>query len=345
MYSIPMVTICIPTFNGAAFLQECLDCAIQQTYPNLEILIVDDDSTDETIKIIKENIQNEQRIRLLQNNVRLGLVGNWNKCIENAKGEWIKFLFQDDIMADNCVEKLIDHILKHPSPPMAAFCQREFFYDGEGSGCDFSKKMKRRKFIWDIYPEKTLFQPKDTLRIFQQWKRHNVFGEPTSYIINKDVFSAIGLFDNAFQHICDLEFWYRMGINFSVAMLPETLVKFRLHNHSTTSFNRENKYLDFKYFDSIRLYDKFLNNIHFQSFRGQVGPTLAKKYLRSLLAIAARRARIDIAKKNDASWREAFTRFSSEVEDVEKLSRTPYLLLAVKFSLFSVLIKLKCFAL
>ena len=86
----PLVSICIPTYNGEKYLKECLDSCIDQTFKNYEIIICDDCSSDGTIKIIEEYSEKFPQLKLFINDKNLGLVGNWNQCIHYSNGEWIK---------------------------------------------------------------------------------------------------------------------------------------------------------------------------------------------------------------------------------------------------------------
>src|SRR5713226_3435146 len=101
----PLVSICIPTFNAARWIKDCLGSALAQTYAPLEVLIIDDASTDETVELIRSIA--DERIRLLVNEQNIGLTRNWNRCIEMSCGDFIKFLFHDDILYPDCVEKMI----------------------------------------------------------------------------------------------------------------------------------------------------------------------------------------------------------------------------------------------
>jgi glycosyltransferase involved in cell wall biosynthesis len=75
----PLISVCIPVYNGAAYLEDCLQSVIAQTYSNIEILLVDDGSTDDSISIIEKFSQKDSRIRLVRNQKNLGLTGNWIK--------------------------------------------------------------------------------------------------------------------------------------------------------------------------------------------------------------------------------------------------------------------------
>lgn len=92
------VSICVPTYNGSAHLHQTIESARTQTFGDFELLIVDDDSSDDTFAIAAEFARIDSRIRVHRNSQRLGLAGNWNRCLELASGEWIKFLFQDDYL-------------------------------------------------------------------------------------------------------------------------------------------------------------------------------------------------------------------------------------------------------
>ena len=92
----PVVSVCIPTYNGAAYLSQCLDSVMQQTCQSMEILVVDDGSSDDSGAIAQRYEGVDRRVRVIANKEHLGLVENWNRCVDLANGEWIKFVFQDD---------------------------------------------------------------------------------------------------------------------------------------------------------------------------------------------------------------------------------------------------------
>ncbi len=98
----PLVSICIPTFNGARWIRECLTSALAQSYQPIEILVVDDGSTDGTVELVQS--LKDERTRVIVNEQNQGMVHCWNKCIELARGEFVKFLFQDDVLYPDCTE-------------------------------------------------------------------------------------------------------------------------------------------------------------------------------------------------------------------------------------------------
>ncbi|MBS1521294.1 MAG: glycosyltransferase [Bacteroidetes bacterium] len=106
----PLVSIALCTYNGGRFLSQQLDSILGQTYHNLEIVIVDDCSTDDTSDIITRYIQKDSRIKFFKNEVNLGFNKNFEKAIELTTGEYISISDQDDIWLPNKIEALVKDI-------------------------------------------------------------------------------------------------------------------------------------------------------------------------------------------------------------------------------------------
>lgn len=99
-----LVSIIIPTFNRQDFIKDAILCATNQTYTNIEVVIVDNCSTDNTVLIIEKYAKEDERIRYYVNNENVGPVYNWQKCINYARGEYIKILWSDDLITNSYVE-------------------------------------------------------------------------------------------------------------------------------------------------------------------------------------------------------------------------------------------------
>jgi glycosyltransferase involved in cell wall biosynthesis len=105
----PLVSIALCTYNGEKYLKEQLDSLLNQTYPNTEIIVVDDHSTDSTFEILKGYTTNP-KIKLYRNEKNLGFVKNFEKAITYCKGEMIALSDQDDIWDLKKIEFLLDNI-------------------------------------------------------------------------------------------------------------------------------------------------------------------------------------------------------------------------------------------
>ncbi len=100
-----LVSILIPVYNREGIVGETIQSAINQTYKNLEIVICDNCSTDGTWQVLLNYASKDRRIRLLKNKKNIGPVRNWERCVEEANGEYIKILFSDDLIAENFVQE------------------------------------------------------------------------------------------------------------------------------------------------------------------------------------------------------------------------------------------------
>ncbi|WP_026953657.1 glycosyltransferase family 2 protein [Algoriphagus vanfongensis] len=109
--SFPLISIAMCTYNGARYLRPQLDSLINQTYPNLEISVFDDCSSDETVSIVQEYMEKHPQIKLHRNPINLGYQGNFAANFKACQGELIAPCDQDDVWALDKLEKLF-HILK-----------------------------------------------------------------------------------------------------------------------------------------------------------------------------------------------------------------------------------------
>ena len=103
----PKVSILIPVFNRAHFISECIQSALSQTFADIEVVVVDNASTDDTFEICKRLASCDIRLRIFRNETNVGPVRNWKRCAEEAKGEFSKLLFSDDILEPNCVAEMV----------------------------------------------------------------------------------------------------------------------------------------------------------------------------------------------------------------------------------------------
>ncbi|HWE53415.1 MAG TPA: glycosyltransferase family 2 protein [Bryobacteraceae bacterium] len=102
-----MISILIPVHNRALFIGACVESALAQTYPDFEIVIVDNASTDSTWEICQSLSARDKRIRTFRNESNIGPVRNWKRCIDEARGETGKILFSDDLIAPSFLEKTV----------------------------------------------------------------------------------------------------------------------------------------------------------------------------------------------------------------------------------------------
>ena len=103
----PKISILIPVFNREDYIGDCIQSALNQTYQNIEVVIVDNASEDSTWEICQKFAAKDLRIRIFRNDMNIGPVLNWKKCFDEAQGLYGKILFSDDLMAPDYLEKTL----------------------------------------------------------------------------------------------------------------------------------------------------------------------------------------------------------------------------------------------
>ena len=240
----PLVSICIPTYNGQKFIAEAMDAAIKQTYRPLEIVVSDDASKDATLEIIK-SFQNKTDIPIhIFTHKPSGIGANWNHSIKKSKGEYIKFLFQDDILAPSCIEKMMEIAVTNKDVGMV-YSKRDFLFDSNDAKSkewiqlygNLHLSWKKNLIINGEVTKGTDLLKDENLLNFPE----NKIGEPTAVLLKKEVFEKVGYFSENLRQTLDIEFWYRLMKHYDIIFIDTKLVSFRLHEMQTTSVNMNEK--------------------------------------------------------------------------------------------------------
>lgn len=113
MDPVNLVSVIMPAHNSAVFISESINSVLQQTHVNIELIVIDDGSTDETVSIVKGLIQKDPRILLLENQKNLGPGPSRNAGIKAAKGDFIAFLDSDDLWLTYKLEKQLRFMKEH----------------------------------------------------------------------------------------------------------------------------------------------------------------------------------------------------------------------------------------
>jgi glycosyltransferase involved in cell wall biosynthesis len=231
----PLVSICIPTYQGRPWIRETIASAIAQDYPSIEIVVSDDLSTDGTAEAA-EAIADE-RVRVVRSDRRLGMAANWSRSVQLARGQYIKFLMQDDWLDPTCVSRMAAVLTRNPSVGFVfALRMIEVEHPADAGSVRLARNLQK-------LPERlgALGEVNDGRAIFDAMRRTgfrgNWIGEPTAVMVRRDALRRVGLFNTRLRQLTDLEMWLRLAFFFDVGFVPETLATFRLHPASATSAN------------------------------------------------------------------------------------------------------------
>jgi glycosyltransferase involved in cell wall biosynthesis len=145
-----LVSILIPVYNREELVRRAIESAINQTYENIEVIAVDNKSTDRTYAVLKGYAKKYPDVKVYQNEENLGPVRNWKKCLEYSSGEFIKILFSDDWIEETFVEKCMEILSAHED--VGFVYTKTYFADASGkySGIyinDIEGKKERDYFV------------------------------------------------------------------------------------------------------------------------------------------------------------------------------------------------------
>lgn len=290
----PLVSICIPIFNGATFLPSCIATVSRQTYPNLEIVVIDNSSTDDTPGLLRAWAARDARVRIVTQERNVGVVRNRNRCLMEASGEWIKFLDHDDLLEPACVERLVDLALS--TGRRFAFARRAFLYDGVSESQRQLMETEVRRFeLGALRPGITDLSPRMVAELALEFRGRNIVGEPSAVLVHRSIIAEFGLFNTDLVQIPDLEYWLRVGLTTGMAYCDEPLVAFRIHGTAASTANLSHNTFRAGRLDELVLLHEYLYGPHFERLRqladraGLLSP-LERRFHRKALRLAVRAA-------------------------------------------------------
>ncbi|PLZ04963.1 glycosyltransferase [Fischerella thermalis] len=144
MPKLPSVAVCIPTYNQAQYLIQSVSSACCQTYPNVEVWVSDDGSTDETPQVMEQLCQQFPQVRYYRQPKNLGIAGNNTWLMSQPKTDFIVRLDSDDALMPNYVEKLVSLLQKYPEAGYAHTAIQEI--DEHGKNRSIGRVVRKKEF-------------------------------------------------------------------------------------------------------------------------------------------------------------------------------------------------------
>ena len=222
-----LVSIIVPSYNHEHFIVDCLESIKKQTYLNIELIIGDDCSFDSTPQIAKEWIeQNRGRFydsKIVVNEENLGITKNCNNLLRKCKGDYIKLIASDDILVDDCIEKLVS--FAEDNPKYDIVCSNVYIINEKASypisedfinGCVYDKPIDISRNFFD--------------RLFLS----NCIAAPSVLIRHKTI-DKYGYFDESLSFE-DWEYWLRVSRNGNIGYLDTNTVYYREQSVSASHF-------------------------------------------------------------------------------------------------------------
>ncbi len=211
------VSIIIPVFNAEIYISECIESALNQTYKNIEIIAVDDGSTDKSLELL-HRYENKIKVISKENG---GTATALNAGIKAMSGEWFKWLSADDALYPNAIEELVSATKKINDKKKTILYSSYDIMDSKG------KVIK--KFIEPNYNDLNLFESNVILL-------DHFVGNGITSLIHKLALDDYGVFDEKIGFQEDYELWLRFCLlhGCKLQLVPKILAKYRVHEKQLT---------------------------------------------------------------------------------------------------------------
>jgi glycosyltransferase involved in cell wall biosynthesis len=258
----PIFTVAIPSYNGARHVGEAVESILAQEGVPFELIISDDRSTDDTLDCIRRATGDRARIEI--NSERLGLAGNWNRCVALARTPFVGVFHQDDRMHPG-------HLAAHLNG----------FGPGTGlvaSGGDVIDDAGQPVAPSNVEPGG--LDPDSKRFASGQFRPELAVSNPlrcSGVSLRVDAHTAVGGFDPSFQYVVDWDLWARIAEKHEVAWIGQPTVSIRWHPASEThTFKTGTTDLE----ETTRLLDALrLRHPDLDAYRGSADRRLARAYL------------------------------------------------------------------
>jgi len=202
-----LVSVILPTFNGARYLRESIESCLEQTYTNIEIIIVDDCSTDATASIVKS--YDDHRIKYIRHNENKKLPSSLNTGFANASGEYLTWTSDDNYYVQTAIEEMVHFLDDNPD---IDFVCTDYFTINEMLDTNVIEKSEN----------------------FEDLIYSNIVG--ACFLYRRNIYDTLGGYNTKLFLCEDYEYWVRIYINnYKMKRLRRKLYYYRIHSNSLTS--------------------------------------------------------------------------------------------------------------
>lgn len=226
----PLVSVTVITYNSSKFVIETLESIKAQTYKNIELIVSDDCSKDNTVEVVDDWLKKNKirfvEAKLITTEINTGIPGNKSRAIAVAKGEWLKSIAGDDLLAKDCIKRFVEGLRKDNYNHSLALCNAAYFENNTIKSINIDK----------------LVSSKDFLQLTKY-----VCQTPTIApfaFIKKDLINKLGGYDTSYRYLEDLPFFFKaLSNNNHFLLIRENLVYYRLSSSSLSTTTQLNETL------------------------------------------------------------------------------------------------------
>ncbi|NHN27572.1 glycosyltransferase [Flavobacterium jejuense] len=225
MQNLPLVSVICLSYNHAPYIEETLNSVLQQSYSNIQLIIADDFSTDNSKAVIENWLKSNPNIPFFPNTTNLGNTKTFNNAFKHVKGEYIIDLAADDVLLPNCIEEQVKAFQNTSFSNVAIVYGNIELID------------KHNNFISNYYSKNENPQSGDIYKMVISLSTKIC---SVASMIRKDIFESLGGYDESLSYE-DLDLWVRLSRSYNFQYIPKILVKKReLKNSLGAHFYKRN---------------------------------------------------------------------------------------------------------
>jgi glycosyltransferase involved in cell wall biosynthesis len=284
----PMVSICVPTYNSEDSIAETLRSALEQTYADFEVLVVDDGSSDGTVEVARQT--GDERVRVIANANNVGQARNTDRCLELARGRLVKFLHSDDLLLPDCLERMVPIFEAHPDVGLV-FGRRRVEGGSERWRELYSELHLGFDDLQEVSPGSDLL-----LQWIDAGLPGNWIGEPSSVMVRRACFERVGGFNARMVQDVDMDVWIRVLAFYDAGFVdaPVSVYRRRADSVSLVNWTGGHAWLDRLWLlEGLRDHEEVWRRYPaLREMRRERQTTVFKLTARSLGSASHRRARL-----------------------------------------------------
>jgi glycosyltransferase involved in cell wall biosynthesis len=209
----PRLSILIPVYNGMPYIEEAARSVLEQDFTDFELIFSDNGSNDGTWEYITS--LKDKRIRYFKNETNLGMVGNWNKALEYAQGEYIKVLPADDYILPGSLQKQVSILDNNPA--VVLVCGAKRVIDANGKHL-FTKRFFKSDKVMD---GKTAMD-----KVIRSGS--NSIGEGGCVMFRRNLLPLTGGFEDDIFYAEDIQLWFKLLLHGKLYVMAEEVAAFRI---------------------------------------------------------------------------------------------------------------------
>jgi hypothetical protein len=308
----PIVSVMIPVYQPDHFLVDTIKSvlAARMGRDEMQIAIVDDASPSDRVVGLIEELGAANRVELHRSECNRGLAGNWNYCLQLARGKVVHVLHQDDAVAPNFYRRMLPAFAQHPSIGMA-FCRHAFVDESNRT----ERVSHREKWFAGTLSN---WLPK-----ISEWQRIQC----PAALVRRSVYEQVGGYRPELRYALDWEMWVRIAAQFPVWYEPRVLAHYRRHAGSETNRLRSMSKLDTDVLKTIETFADSLPHAQRSILASRAYAAFAQRALRQLREAGAagnpeRLKPVRTAVERVTHSRRSVKRLQADLREAERLAQS-----------------------